>query len=368
MTTPSSRVVLEINLGAIRRNFRALQRFTKPTRLMGVLKANAYGLGVSSVAATLAQEGIDFFGVAEPKEAFEIDDLGIPILILGSVLPSEIPEAVDRGIRLPITSVESAKQISLAALSQKKTATCHVLVDTGMGRLGIPTSNAISDIKEIIQLSGIELEGIYSHFPSAYSDKKFSEQQIQRLLDTIEKLKTHHIFKEIHISNSDGIHNISDALKSPFTLARTGINLYGCFDLEGRKALKLEEAVSIRSKIVSIRNLEAGASIGYGRQCILKKPTRVGTVGIGYADGLPLSFSQNGYLIVKGSKCPILGRTSMDYTTIDLSHCPRIQVEDEVICLGNGITVSDWARAKGTIPYEVICSIGNRVERKVVEQ
>jgi alanine racemase len=368
MTTSTARVTLEIDLEAIRRNYRKIRAFAEPLRVMGVLKANAYGLGVRAIAEALKAEGIAYFGVAEPREAFAIEDLGVPVLILGGILPSEIPLALEKGIMLPINSVEIARCIQDEAQRQGKQAVCHVLVDTGMGRLGIPVDEAFEAFQTLAQFNNLDIQGIYSHFPSAYSDWRFSELQISKLCNLIEKLNVELDinFKEIHISNSDGIHNIPSALQPPFTLARTGINLYGCFDLEGRQKLKLEEVIEIHSRIVSIRTLHKGDSIGYGRTCILPKFTRVGTVAIGYADGLPLYFSNRGYLLVKGIRCNILGRTSMDYTTIDLSDIPDAQIGDDVVCLGQGISVSYWAKAKKSNPYEVICSIGNRVERRVI--
>lgn len=370
MNSSSSRVTLEINLAVIRRNFQKIQQYVQPLKLMGILKANAYGLGVRAIAQALQVEGIDSFGVAEPKEAHEIADLAIPVLILGSILPSEIAELLESEIQLPITSFEVATQINEQAHKCGRKATCHILLDTGMGRLGIPLAEAHSAIRKIVLLEQLDIRGIYSHFPSAYTDPVYSNTQIKDLLSLIDQLKKQDgiQFKEIHISNSDGIHNVPAAIRPPFTHVRTGINLYGCYDLEGRKELQLEEAIQIHSKIVSIRTLPTGSTIGYGRSCRLSNSTLVGTVAIGYADGLPLYFSEQGYLVVKGIRCPILGRTSMDYTTIDLTNIPTAMIGDRVTCLGEGITVSDWARAKKTIPYEVICSIGNRVERSVVDR
>jgi len=369
MQQPNSRVTLEINIAAVRRNYRRIREYVQPLEIMAVLKANAYGLGVRAIAKALKDEGIHAFGLAEPKEAAAIADLGIPTLVLGGLLPEEIPGMVAQGSWIPLQSLDTALRVQSEAEKQNKTALCHILIDTGMGRLGFNQASCIETIEIIHSLPNLKIDGIYSHFPTAYTDRAFSEQQIRSLLSIVDSLKERGIqFRHIHISNSDGLHNIPLASKPPFTMVRTGINLYGCFDLEGRQMLKLEEVIKIRSRLAAVRELPTGATIGYGRTCVLTKPTLVGTVSIGYADGLPLWFSKNGYLLVKGIKCPILGRTSMDYTTIDLSSVPEAKVGDEVICLGDGITTSDWARAKGTVPYEVICSIGNRVERVVVEK
>jgi len=370
MQTPHSRVTLEINLQAIRRNFRRIREQVAPLKVMAVLKANAYGLGASTIAPALKEEGVDAFGVAEPKEAMAIADLGVPTLVLGGLLPDEIPSLIQQNAWIPLQTESTALQVSEIAGRLGKIARCHVLVDTGMGRLGLEAEKAVETISRIQQLPHIRLEGIYSHFPTAYTDREFSDSQISRLLDLVNHLQSEHniTFQHIHISNSDGLHNVPAATRPPFTMVRTGINLYGCFDLEGRQELQLEEVIKIKSRLVTIRELPAGATIGYGRTCVLETPTPVGTVSIGYADGLPLYFSEKGYLKIRGVDCPILGRTSMDYTTVDLSGVPEAQIGDEVICLGDGITTADWARAKGTIPYEVICSIGNRVERVVVDE
>ncbi|MEQ9823719.1 MAG: alanine racemase [Puniceicoccaceae bacterium] len=370
MTEPGSRVTLEINLSAIRRNYRRIQKAIAPLGIMAVLKANAYGLGVRAIAQVLKQEGVAAFGVAEAKEACAIADLGVPILVLGGLLPEEIPSLLAMNAWMPVQSQETGRRIQEEAARQHRIARCHVLIDTGMGRLGLLEQDCIEALQSLAAMPNLQIDGLYSHFPDAYSDRTFSEQQIQKLLRIAQHIRSrlHISLRHLHISNSDGLHNIPEASHPPFTLVRTGINLYGCFDLEGRQTLPLEEVITIRSRLASVRSLPAGSTIGYGKSCILQQPTLVGTVAIGYADGLPLHFQNGGYLKVRGKPCAVLGRTSMDYTTIDLSMVPDAKVGDAVTCLGEGITTADWARAKGTIPYEVICSIGNRVERIAIEE
>jgi alanine racemase len=149
-------------------------------------------------------------------------------------------------------------------------------------------------------------------------------------------------------------------------MVRTGINLYGVFDLEGRKAMKLDPVLTLKAKLIAIRIVPAGTTIGYGRTYATQKPTVVGTVSAGYADGVPLAMSNCGSLLVHGTRCPILGTVSMDYTTISLDSVPNARVDDDVTCLGDAITVAEWAQAKATIPYDIICSFGNRVERRYI--
>jgi alanine racemase len=363
----SSRTYVEIDLHKIRSNFASIADAVKPLGVMAVLKANAYGLGVQPIARCLKEAGAYGFGVAEIREALAIKELGLPVQILGGILPEEIQPAVRHGIVCPITDLAAAQALSAEAGSQQRTVTCHFKIDTGMGRLGILLRDAEEVIAKAVRFPNLKCAGIYSHFPFAYGDYDFSCHQVRAFTQLVERLAAKDIrFEHVHLANSDGIHNIDGSLRAPFNLVRTGINLYGCFDLEGRRTLRLEEVLTLKSKLVAARDLPWGASLGYGRTCRLNKPTRVGTVAIGYADGLPLSMSSKGKVRIRGKDCPILGRISMDYTTVSLDAVPDAQPGDEVICLGDGITVADWAAAKGTITYEIICAIGNRVERRYV--
>ncbi|MBN2449813.1 MAG: alanine racemase [Lentisphaeria bacterium] len=366
MATTEARVTLDIRLGTIRENYRVIAEAVAPLGVMAVLKADAYGLGVQPIAACLKEAGVSWFGVAELREALAIVSLGLPVQILGGVLAEEIPEAVSRGVILPVTDVGTARRISAAAARQGRTAEVHYLIDTGMGRLGIRSEQAEEVIAATVGLPGLRASGIYSHFPHAYGDYDFSCHQVHAFLQLVDRLAQRGItFQHLHMANSDGVHNIDLSRRRPFTMVRTGINLYGCFDMEGRRTLPLREALTLRSRLVAVRDLPWGVSLGYGRTCILDAPTRVGTVAIGYADGLPLAMSGGrGRVMIRGCACPILGRISMDYTTVSLAACPEAQPGDEVICLGDGISVAEWAAAKGTITYEIICSFGNRVQRR----
>ncbi len=367
--TTEPRVTLEIDLAQIRANYELIADSVQPLDVMAVLKANAYGLGVTPIAACLKDAGCYGFGVAEINEAVAVKDLGLPVQIVGGVLREELPAAIEYDIITAITDLESAKAASAEAQKQGKEAECHFLVDTGMGRLGILLAQAEEAIAEAVKLPGLRCTGIYSHFPFAYGDYDFSCHQTTAFVQLLDRLAARGItFERVHMSNSDGINNIESANQPPFNMVRTGINLYGCFDEEGRQTLPLKEVLTLKSRLVSVRDMPWGASLGYGRTCRLDKPTKVGTVAIGYADGLPLSMSNSGKVRIRGKDCPILGRVSMDYTTVSLDNVPEAEAGDVVVCLGDGITVADWADAKGTITYEIICSFGNRVQRQYLDQ
>ncbi len=366
-----SRVWLDISLSTLRANFAKIREAVAPCQVMAVLKANAYGLGVRPIAQALAEAGAVGFGVAELKEALNLAEVGLPVQILGGVLPEEIAPAVAAGIVLPVTDLATARRISAESIRQGRTTEIHFLVDTGMGRLGILAAEAETVIREAVGLPGLACRGIYSHFPVAYhAGGEYTLRQVATFRDLLDRLAAADIrFDKIHIANSDAVNNFPDpACRAPFNLVRTGINLHGSFDTEGKRALRLEPVLSLKTRLVAVRTLPAGMSLGYGCTYTLPRAMTVGTVSAGYADGLPLALSNRGHVLIRGTPCPVLGRVSMDYTTVSLEQVPDAMVGDEVVCLGgegvNAVSVELWAQLKGTHPYEIICSFGSRVERR----
>ncbi len=363
----TSRVRLEVHLDAVRRNFAQIQKTVKPAQVMAVLKANAYGLGAVSLSDTLVAAGADRLGVAELKEASQlVRRHRVPVQIIGGLLETEIPECVRLGIICPAPDLATAKALSAEGLRRRKKVKIHIKVDTGMGRLGIPHMQALAEIRKIAALPGLILEGIYSHFPNANNPAHHkSKTQIELFQGLLAELSAEGIeFPLVHMANSDGINNFSSAY---FNLVRTGINLYGVFDLGGLRTYKLTPSLALKTTLLAKRKLPAGFTIGYGCTHTLFKDTWVGTVPAGYADGVPLAASNSGQVLIRGKAAPIIGRISMDYLTVDLNQCPSAKVGDEVVLVGKSgnreITIEDWARVKQTHPYEIICSLGNRVER-----
>jgi alanine racemase len=362
-----SRVQLEVNLQSIRRNFIQIQKTVKPAKVMAVLKANAYGLGSLPVAEALVEAGADRLGVAELKEAAQlVKRFRVPVQIIGGVLASEVPDCVRLGITCPVPDLATARIISRQARKLGKRAKVHIKVDTGMGRLGIPHFQAFRDIREIQRLPGLILEGVYSHFSNANNPMHGkSREQLALFRGLLTELEGVGIrFPVVHMANSDGINNYPEAY---FNLVRTGINLYGVFDLSGLRTYKLSPSLTLKTSLIAKRRLPAGYTIGYGGTHTLFRDTWVGTVPAGYADGVPLAASNSGQVLIRGKACDIIGRVSMDYLTVDLNGCPDSKVGDPVVLVGKSgkreITIEDWARIKQTHPYEIICSLGNRVER-----
>ena len=372
------RVRVEIDLGALVRNYGKIVAHVKPMRVLCVLKANAYGLGVAPYAEALCKAGCRDFGVAEPFEALELLSVlrrgafAADVQILSSILPDEIAPMVKAGVILPVTDLETAKLISSAAVRAKKVARVHFKLDTGMGRLGILAKDALGVIREVRKLPGLDCEGIFSHCPMAYDPKDpFTKRQIRMFKSIVAACAKEGIaFRKVHMAASDAINNFPEAAKDPFTMVRTGINLHGSFDPYGRKALKVEPVLSLKTRVAQVRTLPAGTTLGYGRTWCLAAPAKVATISAGYADGLPLALTNRGFVFIGGRRCKILGRISMDYTTVDVSDVPGVKAGDEVVCFGrcgrDSITPDDWAALKGTHAYDVICSLGSRVQRCVL--
>jgi alanine racemase len=238
-----------------------------------------------------------------------------------------------------------------------------------MGRLGILASEAADVIRKVVALENIDCEGIFSHCPTAYDPADwFANDQIELFKSILKDVAKDGIrFRKVHIAASDAINNFPAAKRSPFNIVRTGINLHGSFDPNGRRALKLESVLSLKTRVAQVRTLPAGTTLGYGRTWCLSAPTKVATISAGYADGLPLALTNRGHVLINAVPCPVIGRISMDYTTVDISKAGDVRAGDEVVALGGSgryaVTPDDWAALKGTHAYDIICSLGNRVER-----
>ena len=376
------RVVVEIDLDALVRNYRRIAEHVKPLDVLAVLKANAYGLGVSAFARALAAAGCRSFGVAEAHEALEIlstlKEVGAQadVQILSSVLPWEVDEMVSSGVILPVTGFEEAKAISNAALKYNKIQRVNLKIDTGMGRLGILATGeggkekALSIIDKIFSLPNLEFNGIFSHCAMAYErEDPFTGDQISLFKAIVSEVQKKGVcFRNIHIAASDAINNFPEAVCAPFTCVRTGINLHGSFDPNGLRALNVESVLTLKTYVAQVRKLPPGTSLGYGRTWRAPSQVKIAVISAGYADGLPLQLSNRGFVFIGGKRCPIVGRVSMDYTTVDVSAVDDVKAGDEVVCLGKCgddlITPDDWAAIKGTHPYDIICSLGSRVLRK----
>jgi alanine racemase len=357
----NSRAELVIDLTAVTGNYRRIAGFTAPCIPLPVVKADAYCLGAKRIGRALSDAGAPLLLVATLEEALELREAGLPVQIVGGILPHEIRTAVEAGVVCPVNDLQLARLISAEAEALGRKACIDIQIDTGMGRDGIRCAEADAVIRAIRKLPGLDCRGIYSHFPGALPEfKEYTHAQIASFKALLARVEPG--FQFMHFGGSDGIGNFPEIHQAPFTHCRTGLALYGLGS--SAKILGLTPAVSLRATLAQVRELPGGANVGYNFTHCLGGDCRVGTVALGYADGLPLALSNRGEVVIRGRRCRILGRISMDYVNVDLSGLPEAAPGDEVICLGDGIAVDDWAAAKGTHPHEILCSLGRRLSRR----
>lgn len=369
------RVWAEVDLAAWRHNYRVLAAQAAPAQVFAVIKANAYGLGAVAAARALAAAGAPRFVFSSMDEALDVLplNLGRPVQLLGAPVPAEIPLIVEHGVIASVPDVPTARRLSAEAVRRQRTVRIHLQIDTGMGHVGLRSERARDDIAEIARLPGLEVEGIYSHFPAAEKADELTLFQIENLASLIADLERGGLRIPLrHIANSAGLSGLPGALKKPFNAARPGIALHGA-SMPGDPLPAgggLREVLTLKTRLVSVRELPAGATVGYGRTFRMEKPLRVGAVAIGYADGYHRDFSNCGEMLIRGRRCPVVGRICMDYTPVLLDAVPDAEIGDEVVVYGRqrheAVPVAAAAARVHTISYELLTMLGRRVERVYV--
>ncbi|MBF0468240.1 MAG: alanine racemase [Desulfamplus sp.] len=374
---PVSRLFVDLN--ALAGNLKALKaRCSQDVLFMAVVKANAYGHGAVPVAKTALANGASFLAVARIHEALELREAGIssPLLLFGDVDPTQAEWLSSQDVRVSIGSLDVAREIAGAAISCGHTLKAHIKVDTGMGRLGVvmpdgsgsadESGGAIDEITRIISLKGIHVEGIYTHFANAdVTDKSHARYQVERFNRLLNALEQRGIKPSIcHAANSAAIMEIP---QGHFNMVRAGIAMYGLWpsDQVSREIISLEPVMSVLSRIIHLKDVPSGFGISYGTTHVTSSPTRIATVPIGYADGYSRLLSSKGQMLVRGTRCPVVGRVCMDYTMIDVGHVHDVAVGDDVVVMGKQgdqqITADEIARHINTINYEVVCSFNRRM-------
>lgn len=358
----------EIDLGAIRHNFNQVKNLIgSNVKILVAVKADAYGHGIVPVSQTLLESGADYLGVASIDEAMHLRQAGIkkPILIFTNALPKEIDTVVRYDITQTVCTTDTIKMLDESAKKQKKLARVHIKVDTGMGRLGVWHKEAVNFVKKILHLKNINIEGIYTHFPSAdEDDATFTHKQIEnfsRLIETLAKNKIHILFR--HAANSMAVIGFK---KAHLNLVRPGLMIYGLYPRTDLN-IKLKPAMSFKTKIIYLKDTPPGRTISYGRTHITKTHTKIATIPVGYADGYNRLLSNRAQVLVKGTRCPVVGMICMDHSMVDVGRIKNINVGDEVVLFGRQgkqkITVEELASLCGTIPYEIVCWVSKRVPR-----
>jgi len=355
----------EVDLSALRHNL-GVARAANGCALMPVVKAGAYGHGLEEIAKALAGEDIAFFGVANVGEARRIRHAGVttPIYLLGATWAEERAEIVARQWTPCLSSMEEALHFNELAADTGIRLKVHISVDTGMGRGGFVAKDLPPLLAKLEALEHLEIEGLGSHLPSADEDREFTLKQFAAFEAVLSELGGAERFRWRHLSSSAGLLGYDN---SACNLVRPGLLLYGVSPLPSHQD-KLRNVMTLKSRITLIRTLPAGHGVSYGRDYITTRPTKVATVGIGYGDGYPRHVSNQGAEVwVKGRRCPILGRISMDQLMIDVTADPDATEGDEVELFGSNIPVAEVAQKAATISWEVFTGITPRVTRVYLE-
>ena len=366
------RCYVEISLEAIGHNIREVKkRLPEGVKLLGVVKANAYGHGAVPVASYLENQ-VDYFANATIEEAVELRENGIsaPILILGYVSPSQYGDLVEYDITQTIDSYAQALALEKEAARQNRKAKAHLAVDTGMTRIGFQvTEHDADEAAKIADLPHIELEGMFTHFSCAdQEDKTYCSMQMEKYDKMTALLAERGVTIPLrHICNSAGIMEFDD---HRFEMVRSGIITYGIYPSEEVKKERLDliPALSWKSHVIHVKEVGPGIGVSYGATYVTEKPmTRIATVSAGYADGYPRALSNQGCVLIHGKKAPIIGRICMDQMMVDVTDIPDVQVEDVVTLVGTDgdetITIEEIANPAARFDYEMLCDISSRVTR-----
>ena len=361
----------EIDLTAIRHNINAIREKVGSTEIIGVVKADGYGHGAVEVSRVLLENGVNTLAVATLSEAIALRDAGFqcPIVMLGLTPWIYIEDLIRYDLTPVMASYMDTRLLSTLAVEAHKNIEILIAVETGMGRIGfMPGKESITEIKGISQLPNIRIKGIFSHFATAdEGDKSYSQWQVsvfEKFYRDLEeagvpiRYRTH--------ANSAAIMELPEAY---YDAVRPGIILYGCYpsDQVDPAQLDIKPAMSLKANIVFLKKVPAGYSISYGRNFVTERESIIATLPLGYADGYPRFLSGKGRVIVNGQFAPVVGNICMDQCMIDVTDIPGVRKYDEVVLIGTQgdktILADEIAEKTGTINYEIVCRIGQRVPR-----
>lgn len=363
----------EIELKSLRDNYEGIRkRVGDAVRIMGVVKANAYGHGIVEIARALESFGADYLGVGFLEEGVELRQNGIhvPILVLGGVMGSQIHEFLRHRLEFTIASLQIAQYVNEVASSIGRKAPVHLKIDTGMERIGVRSPGAPAFIEAVCRMKQLEVVGLYSHLAtSGTRDRTFVLEQLERFHDVLRKVSSAGIeIPYVHIANSGAI---LDLPESHFTMVRPGLMLYGAYPTrETSESIPLQPVMQLKSRIVYLKTVPAATSISYGRQYFTRAATSIATVPIGYGDGYSRRLSGQAEVLINGRRYPVAGTICMDQLMVDLGTGSGCRIGDDVTLLGRdgAEEISAWELAdrSGTIPYEIFTAVTARVPRVYV--
>ncbi|MCE9596007.1 MAG: alanine racemase [Planctomycetes bacterium] len=366
------RVWAEIDLDALAWNLASIRsRIGAERGVILVVKADAYGHGAVAIAHHALRHGVEAFGVGTSAEALALRKAGLRarLLVLGTIVEDEAPACLRHGVEIAVHSADRCRRLQSLARRMDVRARVHLKIDTGMGRLGVRPERALALLELIHASPSLELSGVMTHVaaPGGALDPHTAAQmrEFDRVLGAARERGL--LRGWVHAANSACVFTGLDPL---YDMVRPGISAYGVLPGNLPGAEELEPVMSLHTQVVFLKDLPAGSEVGYGGTFKTKRSTRIAILPLGYHDGVNWRLGNRGTALVRGERAPIVGRVSMDYTTLDVTHIPQVRVGDRVTLIGRqgeqSIVLEDLARAADTIAYEISCAVGQRVERVYV--
>lgn len=364
-----------IDLNQLARNIQTTQDRLGACKLLFPVKADAYGHGATTVAHLAQELGVDYFGVANLAEALELRAAGIsrPILIFSVSRTAHIPQLVEAGVEVTLSSFSFAQALNAAALRARKRVDVQIKVDTGMGRNGVWYQDAFQLVKQLVGLPALEFKGIFTHFSTSYSTipaaQAFTLEQLETFNALLDELKQADLLPPLrHIANSSGVVQYEGRVTGGhFNMVRPGILLYGAPEVRKPWTDPIKPILSLRTWITSLSTLNPGRFIGYGRAYQTPGKMRIATLPIGYADGVSWWLNNSGQVWINGQRAAMVGGISMDQLTVDVTDIPGLQVDDEVYLIHEQLPATEIAETLGASFSEIVLTaLSRRVARVYV--
>ncbi|MBE2270940.1 MAG: alanine racemase, partial [Anaerolinea sp.] len=361
---------VEIDLNALASNVRQLKTLVgQHVTLFAVVKADAYGHGAVAVARTALHNGADYLAVASVNEAIDLRDAGIeaPILVMSYTPVQAIRQAVRQNITVTLYDLDLARAYDRAAREAGGVLRVHVKVDTGMGRLGVLAAAAVPFFRQLLNLTNLEIEGIYTHFSMADESADYTAEQVRVFKRVLTPLRAAGFsFKYVHAANSAGT---LASKENHFNAVRVGLAMYGLSPSdEVRVPNSFKPVMTWKTSVAQVKTLPPNHPVGYGNTYVTSTEEKVAVLPVGYSDGLRRAPANWGFVLIHGQLAPIVGRVSMEKTVINVTGIPEVAIGDEVVLLGRQddatLSADDIAKRIGTISYEVVCGILPRIQRR----
>jgi alanine racemase len=336
---------------------------------LAVVKADGYGHGLAACARATLEAGASHLGVSSIEEGIALRDQGVtaPVLLLGSLYPFDnFPVLFDYNLTPTVASQETAEALDRLARERGRRLPVHLKVDSGFGRIGVSLGRALDFIRQAQALPGLEIEGLYTHFASSDVDLPYTREQASAFRTVVRQAAEAGIRPPwIHLANSAALLRLPE---THGTLVRPGISLYGIPPYAGAaQDIALKPVLAWKTRVIFLKQWPAGASVGYARTWEARRPSRIATLAVGYADGFPRLLTNRGAVLIRGLRAPVVGRVTMDMTMVDVTDLPACRVGDEAVLIGSQgaahLSAQDLADGAETNAYEILCRIGPRVPR-----